>query len=44
MDANELLERYTAGERDFQGLNLHGVFLGGADLTGANLTKANLIG
>ncbi len=44
MTAEELLERYAAGERDFSGANLYGAELTGANLTGANLTGANLNG
>ena len=50
--AGELLERYAAGERDFQEADLHGVNLrlailyeanlSGVNLSGANLSKANL--
>lgn len=52
--ANELLERYGAGERDFAraklqraqlpGANLSGARLTGAELANANLQGANLIG
>jgi len=40
MDANELLERYAAGERFFyfpklQGINLSGINLSNVDLSGA---------
>ena len=54
MTAEELLERYAAGERDFSGVDLRGVNLSGAnlygvmlydaDLRGANLGGANLNG
>ncbi len=54
MDADELLKRYAAGDRDFTGANLArakliganlvGVNLWGADLSGANLAKAKLWG
>ena len=44
MTAEELLERYAAGERDFSGANLYDANLNGADLNGANLTDANLTG
>ena len=42
--AEELLERYAAGERDFRGADLCRVDLRGANLRGANLRWANLIG
>ncbi|MEH1997491.1 MAG: pentapeptide repeat-containing protein [Nostoc sp.] len=47
MTAEELLERYAAGERDFSGVNLEGVNLSGTELRGiilrgANLRQANL--
>ena len=44
MTAEELLERYAAGERDFSGANLYDANLNGADLNGANLNGANLNG
>lgn len=44
MTADELLQRYAAGQRDFQGVNLSGEILSWADLTGANLSEANLSG
>lgn len=37
MTAEELLERYKAGERDFSGADLTGADLRGAKLFGANL-------
>jgi hypothetical protein len=45
--ASELLQRYAAGERDFQGLDLESRFkrdipLIGADLSGINLAGSNL--
>lgn len=39
MDAEELLSRYTAGERDFSGADLED-----ADLSGINLNDADLSG
>jgi uncharacterized protein YjbI with pentapeptide repeats len=36
--AEELLERYAAGERDFRGATLRGANLGAADLCGVNLS------
>ncbi|NJP11883.1 MAG: pentapeptide repeat-containing protein [Leptolyngbyaceae cyanobacterium RU_5_1] len=47
MQAQELLEQYRQGERDFShvdlsGANLSGFNLRGVDFTGANLTEANL--
>jgi hypothetical protein len=54
MTAEELLERYASGERDFSGVDLREarlsradlseINLSGADLIGANLTGANLTG
>ena len=45
----EILEKYSAGKRDFSGLNLFeanlsGINLSGANLTGVNLSVANLSG
>ncbi|APB35202.1 pentapeptide repeat-containing protein [Gloeomargarita lithophora Alchichica-D10] len=47
LDRDQLIQRYMAGERDFQGLdliqaNLSGVNLSGADLSRAQLMLANL--
>ncbi len=42
--AEELLERYAAGERDFEGVNLNGANLMGSNLSGADFSEANLIG
>jgi uncharacterized protein YjbI with pentapeptide repeats len=36
MNAEELLARYAAGERDFEAVNLARVSLAGADLSGIN--------
>jgi len=44
MTAEELLQRYAAGQRDFQGVNLSEEILSWADLTGANFSGANLSG
>src|SRR5437868_3746851 len=40
--ADELLQRYAAGERDFRGANLRHADLGGANLRDANLLGAKL--
>lgn len=40
MTAEELLERFAAGERDFQGLKMYTGNLGGAVLSGINFSKA----
>lgn len=40
--AQELLDRYAAGERDFAGVDLHGVDLSHAVLRGINLDRADL--
>lgn len=40
--AQELLDRYAAGERDFAGVDLHGVDLSNAVLRGINLDRADL--
>ena len=42
MTANELLERYKAGQRDFRGLNLMGIDLSHSVLCGANFSFCNL--
>ncbi len=44
MDAEELLEKYAAGERKFHSVNLSQENLKGADLTEIDLTNANLTG
>lgn len=41
MNASELLRRYTAGERDFRGVDLRGVYLREAILSGADLRLAD---
>ena len=43
-DAGELLKRYAAGGRNFQGADLTGIQLAGADLRDANLINTQLIG
>jgi uncharacterized protein YjbI with pentapeptide repeats len=42
MTAQELLDAYAAGERDFAGIDLHGVDLSNAVLRGINLDRADL--
>jgi uncharacterized protein YjbI with pentapeptide repeats len=42
LTAQELLDRYAAGERDFAGVDLHGVDLSKAVLRGINLDRADL--
>jgi len=42
IDAEELLRRYAAGERDFSGVNLWGANLSGCNLTDIKLEKAEL--
>ncbi len=42
MNVEELLNRYTAGERDFTGVDLSEGNLRGANLSGVNLSQANL--
>jgi uncharacterized protein YjbI with pentapeptide repeats len=44
MNANELLRRYAAGERDFGGAQLRGAYLNEAILNGADLRQADLSG
>ena len=39
MDANEVLRRYAAGERDFRELDLRGISLIKANLSGATLNE-----
>jgi len=43
-DAGELLQRYAAGDRNFQGADLRGIQLAGADLRNANLINGQLAG
>ncbi|MEM9220511.1 MAG: pentapeptide repeat-containing protein [Cyanobacteria bacterium P01_F01_bin.150] len=43
MTAEELLERYAAGERDFSGVKLRYCDLNGADLRGIILDRANFL-
>jgi uncharacterized protein YjbI with pentapeptide repeats len=42
MTAEELLERYASGERDFSGVNLDDVDVSGRDLQGINLNGSSL--
>ena len=42
MEAEELLQQYVAGEKNFKGITLVGIDLTGADLSNANFTRANL--
>jgi uncharacterized protein YjbI with pentapeptide repeats len=42
MNAEELIERYRSGEREFSGQDLSGVDLYKAALNGVNLTQAEL--
>ena len=42
MNAEELVELYKAGERDFRGIDLHRAELRGAELSGADLIGTNL--
>jgi uncharacterized protein YjbI with pentapeptide repeats len=44
MNGNELIQRYTSGEKLFIGLKLPGVNLSGADLIGIVLREADLHG
>lgn len=44
MDTNELLRRYLAKERNFQGANLTQVTLNRANLSYSNLSNTNLTG
>lgn len=44
LSAEELIERYAAGERDFRGIDLNNQVLEGVNLTGANLRRAKLHG
>jgi uncharacterized protein YjbI with pentapeptide repeats len=42
MDAEELLQRYAAGERDFVGVGLDDVDVSGANLSNINLSRASM--
>jgi uncharacterized protein YjbI with pentapeptide repeats len=42
MTAQELIDAYAAGERDFAGVDLHGVDLSNTVLRGVNLDRADL--
>ena len=44
MTAEELIQKYKAGERDFRYVDLRGANLRGADLSEANLSGADLSG
>lgn len=44
MKAKKLLQRYEAGERDFQGINLQGESLKGQNLSDANFSGADIRG
>jgi stress response protein SCP2 len=44
ISAEEFLQRYNQGERDFTGVNLAGVNLSGKSLSHVNLSSANLSG
>lgn len=44
MEAKNLLQRYKAGERDFQGANLRGKSFKGENLSGANFCGADIRG
>ena len=44
MEAEELLRRYAAGERDFTGIQISRCDLRDVDLSGANFTKASFKG
>jgi uncharacterized protein YjbI with pentapeptide repeats len=43
MDAEELLRRYAAGERDFSGANLRRIKLQYVSLSGINLSGVDLL-
>ena len=42
MDAEELLNRYAAGERDFTGVSLKGINLSGVNIRDSKLDCADL--
>jgi uncharacterized protein YjbI with pentapeptide repeats len=42
MDYIELIERYSSGERDFQGIDIQGAYLAETNLQHINLSNANL--
>lgn len=42
MNRDELLRLYTAGEREFSGVDLSGVKLKGVELIGVNFSNGNL--
>ena len=44
MDAQELLEKYSKGERNFKNEKLSGVHLEGTNLTSINFSGADLTG
>lgn len=44
MKASEILRRYAAGERNFQGINLRGLSFQGQDLSGADFSKVDIRG
>lgn len=44
MKASEILAQYTAGERNFQGVNLRGQSFLGEDISGADFSEANIQG
>ena len=44
MDAEELLQRYASGQREFTEVDLDGEDLIGVDLSGINLSESNLTG
>jgi hypothetical protein len=44
MKANEVLNRYAAGERNFRRANLRGQSFNGQDLSGADFTEADIRG
>ncbi|MEH2240017.1 pentapeptide repeat-containing protein [Nostoc sp.] len=42
MEAEEVLQRYAAGQRNFCGINLQGIHMRGVHLRGVNLSWADL--